>query len=330
MVKLKHSEKFHVARLALTAILVVAVLIARSESQVRPGLAYSQKQVLAYATGMNRSDLLTATNSTRASNGLVALQSNVVLSNSAQAKAEDMITNDYWSHTSPTGIEPWYFFQQAGYVYVSAGENLAFGFNTGFEVNEAWVNSPTHLANILGDYRDVGFGIASGPDYQGGENTVVVAHYGKTANQASEVAPATPLASQPAPTAPPVTTTPQTTPSTTPNTPNTQNGTATAKQQPSVATSTEKSTAPRQQADDKPVSVSALESVKNGRLPTGIAIGLVVVGASLAGYAFVHRRLFRIQISRGQKIALRHPLLDMLVIGSILGLILSTTVGKLI
>ena len=60
-----------------------------------------------------------------------------------------------------------------------AGENLAYGFDTSLGVVNGWMASPTHRDNVLlPDYEEVGFGIANGEDYQGTENTVVVAMYG--------------------------------------------------------------------------------------------------------------------------------------------------------
>ncbi|HEY5152524.1 MAG TPA: CAP domain-containing protein, partial [Candidatus Saccharimonadales bacterium] len=79
-----------------------------------------------------------------------------------------------------------------GYQYRSAGENLAYGFSNASDTVAGWMNSAPHRANILdADYRNVGFGVASSPDYQGnGPATVVVAEYA----QAAGTAVAAPLA----------------------------------------------------------------------------------------------------------------------------------------
>ncbi len=169
---------FHISRLFLVSLLAVALLAVRSDSGNALRLTY-KKDVLAYASNMTIADLLTSANETRSSNGLLPLTLSSNLNTSAQLKANDMVAKNYWSHTAPDGTEPWYWFHQAGYAYSVAGENLAYGFDTGSEVTVAWLNSPTHKANLLGDYEDVGFGIASSASFQNGANTVVVAHYGK-------------------------------------------------------------------------------------------------------------------------------------------------------
>lgn len=178
------TQIFHTSRLLLFSLLAVALLVARSDSGNALRLTYN-KNVLSYASNMAIADLLKETNEARSTNGLQPLTLSSKLDISAQLKANDMIAKGYWSHISPDGTQPWYWFEKAHYSYDVAGENLAYGFSTGAEVSAAWMNSPTHKANVLGDYTDIGFGIASSPNYEGGENTVVVAHYGKPRSTAT-------------------------------------------------------------------------------------------------------------------------------------------------
>ncbi len=146
--------------------------------------------VLGYATNVNTSALLSETNSHRAANGFASYANSVQLTQAAQAKANHMIANDYWSHYAPDGTTPWYFIDQAGYSYTRAGENLAYGFATSSGVVTGWMNSPGHKANILDSgFAHVGFGIANGANFQGGENTVVVAMYGEPIVSAPAPAP---------------------------------------------------------------------------------------------------------------------------------------------
>lgn len=168
---------FHVSRMFMFALLALALLAAQTDSGSALRLTY-QKDVLAYASNMSIADLLSATNASRAENGLAPLTLDDTLNTSAQLKANDMVEKDYWSHVSPDGTQPWYWYDQAGYKYSAAGENLAFGFSNGQEVETAWMNSPAHRENVLGNYENVGFGIANSASFQGYENTVVVAHYG--------------------------------------------------------------------------------------------------------------------------------------------------------
>jgi len=135
-------------------------------------------QVLGYATNMNTQVLLSDTNTYRDKSNLPALKLNANLSRAAQAKAESMVAQNYWSHVAPDGTTPWYYFQKVSYQYSVAGENLAYGFSTSDQVVTAWMNSVEHRDNILGNYQDIGFGVANGTNYQGGKNTVIVAFYG--------------------------------------------------------------------------------------------------------------------------------------------------------
>ncbi|MCX6720229.1 MAG: CAP domain-containing protein [Candidatus Staskawiczbacteria bacterium] len=111
-------------------------------------------------------------NQTRQSSGLQPLIENVKLNQAAQLKAENMVQEQYFSHNSPSGVTPWFWFLKAGYSYHYAGENLAVGFFDSEEVFDAWLNSPSHKANILNpNYTDVGTAIVKG---FGQNNSVVV------------------------------------------------------------------------------------------------------------------------------------------------------------
>lgn len=143
--------------------------------------------VLAYATNMSDDGLLEATNTERLKAGLSQLSYDSTLDAAAQAKAEDMADRNYWSHNTPDGKEPWAFIDQTGYRYYKAAENLAYGFATSGGAVNGWMNSPGHRANILDpQLREVGFGIANIPNYQGnGPETLVVAMYGLPAEVAA-------------------------------------------------------------------------------------------------------------------------------------------------
>lgn len=116
-------------------------------------------------------------NQTRQSVGLNPLKPNEKLNQAAQLKAENMVQNQYFSHTSPTGLTPWFWFAKAGYSYKYAGENLAVGFYESEEVYRAWLNSPSHKANIINpNYTEVGTAVMSGfgGGLPGQGNTIVV------------------------------------------------------------------------------------------------------------------------------------------------------------
>jgi len=145
----------------------------------------SSHRVLGDNTNLSASSLLVDTNSYRGQDNEPTLSLNNDLMVAAQTKANDMVARDYWSHNTPNGIPPWTFITNAGYLYQSAGENLAYGFISSQAVLSAWMNSTEHRDNILNsNFQNVGFGIAYSSNYQGkGPETIVVAEYGQPASQ---------------------------------------------------------------------------------------------------------------------------------------------------
>lgn len=138
------------------------------------------RQVLGYTSDLTPVSLLQNTNQARLADGDTPLSLNSKLSAAAQAKADDMAKRNYWSHATPEGNQPWHFAQRTGYGYTTLGENLAYGFDGSAATVNAWLNSPEHRANVLGnDFRDIGVGVATAKQFQGrGETTIVVAMYG--------------------------------------------------------------------------------------------------------------------------------------------------------
>lgn len=123
--------------------------------------------------------LTTLTNSERLGANLPELTESEVLNLAATLKAEDMASKGYFAHTSPEGLSPWHWLDQVGYEYTYAGENLAVNFIDSADVTRAWMNSPTHKANIVGGaYTEVGTGIATGV-YKGNETVFVAQMYGR-------------------------------------------------------------------------------------------------------------------------------------------------------
>lgn len=121
------------------------------------------------------------TNSARTSNGLPPLQMNPILQAAAQEKANDMVANNYFAHTSPSGVTPWFWFENVGYNFVYAGENLAVNFSDSDDVTNAWMNSPEHRANILNtNYTQIGIATATGT-YEGHSAVYVVEDFGTPA-----------------------------------------------------------------------------------------------------------------------------------------------------
>ena len=118
--------------------------------------------------------LISMTNTDRVEAGVSELQSDPLLTRAAQLKANDMAAKGYFSHIDPSGRSPWHWLTQVGYEYSYAGENLAIDFSESAEVEQAWMASPAHKANIVkGKFTKVGIGVAKGI-YEGRETTFVV------------------------------------------------------------------------------------------------------------------------------------------------------------
>lgn len=168
----KHYVKTYLPYLPMIAIMVVGFVVSNIIS--------GHSSVLGAEANISPARLLTDTNSQRAADNESALSMNDKLTAAAQAKANDMVARNYWSHDTPDGKLPWSFMTAAGYSYQLAGENLAYGFSDADAVTNGWMNSPKHRANVLNAaYREVGFGIASSPNFNGsGPEVVVVAMYG--------------------------------------------------------------------------------------------------------------------------------------------------------
>jgi len=127
---------------------------------------------------ISHSSLIRLTNQERGLIGVSSLKENELLNQAAYLKAQDMMTQDYFSHESPAGITPWDWFEKVGYDYQTAGENLGIGFLDSEEIYLAWDNSPSHKANLLNPkYQDIGIAILRG-DFNGSQTTVVVQLFG--------------------------------------------------------------------------------------------------------------------------------------------------------
>jgi hypothetical protein len=171
----------HLVRLhGVTAVLVLALLMQFMYGYFSEG----RLEVLGRVSNITVSELLTDTNVARKEASLPDLKLDEALSKAAFLKAQDMLANNYWSHTSPSGTTPWKWLADVGYNYDVAGENLAKNYPTAAATVDAWMVSETHRGNILNTkYQDVGFAIVDGL-LDGRDATVVVAFYGLPADQA--------------------------------------------------------------------------------------------------------------------------------------------------
>jgi uncharacterized protein YkwD len=132
---------------------------------------------------INSDNIIHFTNQERKKGGLTSLKHNEKLSKSAREKSKDMIRYNYFAHESPEPLRYnfSYFIDQQEYKYIRISENLATGeFTTAQEVVTAWMNSPSHRANILyTNYRDIGISVSLKKNDRGGtDDLVIVQHFG--------------------------------------------------------------------------------------------------------------------------------------------------------
>lgn len=104
-------------------------------------------------------------NKQRTNNGLAALKNDSEVQRVARIKAQDMVDNNYFSHTSPTYGSPFDMLKSFKISYKTAGENIA-GNSSNSSAVTAWMNSSGHKANILNsNINYTGIGVVSSPKY---------------------------------------------------------------------------------------------------------------------------------------------------------------------
>jgi hypothetical protein len=183
MVKSKLTERKRNLLLAgeMAALGAACVILLVFAASTLDGLLIRGGQSAAVVTSI----LVELANTDRTSNKVGELTVNPQLVAIAQAKANDMATNGYFAHTSPAGLDPWHWFAKGGYLFSYAGENLAVDFSDSVGVEQAWMNSPAHRANILNThFTEIGIATAVGT-YQGRKTTFVVQEFGTPAHMKS-------------------------------------------------------------------------------------------------------------------------------------------------
>lgn len=104
-------------------------------------------------------------NKQRTNNGLSELKIDAEVQNVARIKAQDMVSNNYFSHNSPIYGSPFEMLNSYKVSYNTAGENIAGNSSNTAAVN-AWMNSSGHKANILnGSFKYTGVGVVNGSKY---------------------------------------------------------------------------------------------------------------------------------------------------------------------
>lgn len=143
--------------------------------------------ILGFSSTVTIDEVVVATNRQRIVAGLKPLQYSEVLSDAARRKAANMFAENYWAHNAPSGKSPWTWFNEAGYKYTHAGENLAKDFGNTDNMIAAWMDSPTHRDNIISDkYQEIGVAVVPGT-LVGKETVLVVQLFGSTSQAIGSV-----------------------------------------------------------------------------------------------------------------------------------------------
>jgi uncharacterized protein YkwD len=155
------------ALLALVAL--GAALLPAASAAGRPPCGNSKAAPARLTLHQMRSSELCLVNRVRAHYGLVALNFNAKLRDSATGHSDSMVVHRYFAHEGPGGSVDSRI-SRAGYLAQARsfviGENIGGG--TGhqgspWEIFEDWMHSPPHRANILDpSFRDAGVGVARG------------------------------------------------------------------------------------------------------------------------------------------------------------------------
>jgi len=113
-----------------------------------------------YQLTSDEQKLINLINGERTKMGLNPLKVDYELSRVARIKSEDMRTNNYFSHTSPTYGSPFQMMKDFGINYRGAGENIARTSSVD-RAHTGFMNSEGHRNNILNaNFTHIGVGIS--------------------------------------------------------------------------------------------------------------------------------------------------------------------------
>ena len=128
-------------------------------ANARGASAALQGEILTYLNQARSKSCLCGTTTYAATTPLAL---NNKLTAASDKHALDMATYNYFSHTGRDGSKPWDRMTREGYIWRTAGENIAAGYTTARAVVDGWLKSPGHCANIMNpNFKEVGVGYAT-------------------------------------------------------------------------------------------------------------------------------------------------------------------------
>jgi uncharacterized protein YkwD len=157
--------------LALLALVALgAALLPAASAEAASPCGHSSAMPAQLTLHQMRSSELCLINRVRVHYGLVPLQFNADLRDSATGHSDSMVVHRYFAHEGPGGSVDSRI-SRAGYLSQASsfviGENIGGGtgrhWGSPRAVFEEWMHSPPHRANILDpSFRDAGVGVARG------------------------------------------------------------------------------------------------------------------------------------------------------------------------
>jgi uncharacterized protein YkwD len=158
-------------------VLALAALLAPAGAEARPEAKASQEGCANATLKPTRANLelvrtavLCLHNRERARDGLPRLRENPLLRRAAERHTDNMVSERFFDHTSPSGSTMLERIRRTGYTKRARswalGENIAWGSGslaTAAQIHRSWMKSAGHRANILQrSFREIGIGIESG------------------------------------------------------------------------------------------------------------------------------------------------------------------------
>lgn len=172
-----HTNNFRARLLHNSSILAIIGIILTGNLFLRL-LDSTNLHILGFTSSVTIDEIVRATNNERIGAGLKPLVYSEKLADAARRKADNMFSENYWAHNSPSGKSPWVWFNDVGYTYTFAGENLAKDFGDTSHMISAWMASPTHKENIVNaKYTEIGLAVVPG-SLQGSDTVLVVQFFG--------------------------------------------------------------------------------------------------------------------------------------------------------
>jgi uncharacterized protein YkwD len=172
--------------LGVALALLVGALAASPASAaglIAPAAACPNQERLDAPAAAQEQTMLCMVNYARQQAGEGELEQTAALVESAEDKARDILACDSFSHTA-CGREFSFWMRETGYMSVECwrvGENLAWGnaaYGSVRAIFRAWMRSPEHRENILGDYDQTGIDLRTGELTGAGVTHVWAQHFG--------------------------------------------------------------------------------------------------------------------------------------------------------